>query len=73
MFNKNKIAKIFGKINTVSFFIYYFGFLIYWDYLAIASKDYILTIFSLFAWSGGIFIIYRRYLELRNKDRNNKK
>ena len=30
IFNKNKIAKIFSKINVISFFIYYFGFLIYW-------------------------------------------
>ena len=69
MFNKNKIAKIFSKINTISFFIYYFGFLAYWDYLAITRKEYTLIIFSLIAWIGGIFVIYRRYLELKNKDK----
>ena len=65
MFNKNKIAKIFSKINAMSFFIYYFGFLIYWDYLTITSKDYVLTIFSLLAWIGGIFVVYRKYLRLK--------
>ena len=67
IFNKNKIAKIFSKINVISFFIYYFGFLIYWDYVAITNKDYIA--FSLLAWAGGIFALYRRYLRLRNTDK----
>lgn len=70
IFNKNKIAKIFSKINVISFFIYYFGFLIYWDYVAITNKDYyILVAFSLLAWAGGIFALYRRYLRLRNTDK----
>lgn len=69
MLNKNKIAKIFSKMNTISFFIYYFGFLAYWDYLAITRKEYMLVAFSLIAWTGGIFVIYRKYLELRNKTR----
>ena len=69
IFNKNKIAKIFSKINVISFFIYYFGFLIYWDYVAITNKDYILVAFSLLVWTGGIFVLYRRYLRLRNTDK----
>lgn len=69
IFNKNKIAKIFSKINVISFFIYYFGFLIYWDYVTITNKDYILVAFSLLAWAGGIFVLYRRYLRLRNTDK----
>ena len=63
--SKNKIAKIFNKINVVSFFMYYFGFLIYWDYLAITNKDYVLIIFSLLAWIGRIFATYRKYLKLK--------
>ena len=59
----------FSKINVISFFIYYFGFLIYWDYVAITNKDYILVAFSLLAWAGGIFALYRRYLRLRNTDK----
>ena len=69
IFNKNKIAKIFSKINVISFFIYYFGFLAYWDYVAITNKDYILVAFSLLVWAGGIFVLYRRYLRLRNTDK----
>ena len=69
MLKKKKLAIIFSKINIIAFFIYYFGFLIYWDYLAIKNKEYILIIFSLLAWIGGIFVVYRKYLKLRNNDK----
>lgn len=69
IFKKDKIAKTFSKINVISFFVYYFGFLIYWDYVAIINKDYMSIIFSLLAWFGGIFVAYRRYLKLRNIDK----
>ena len=65
--NKDEIAKTFSKINTISFFIYYFGFLIYWDYLAIVKKEYMLVIFSLSFWVVGIFIAYRKYLKSKNE------
>lgn len=64
MLRKDKLARIFDKINVIIFFIYYFGFLIYWDYLAITNREYILIIFSLLAWTCGIFIAYRKYLKL---------
>ena len=69
MFKKNKIAKTFSEINVISFFIYYFGFLICWDYVAITNNDYMSIIYSLLAWFGGIFVAYRRYLRLRNVDK----
>jgi len=72
IFKKNKIAKTFSIINVISFFIYYFGFLVYWDYVAIINKDYMSIIFSLLAWFGGIFVAYRRYLRLRNVDKTKK-
>ena len=66
IFKKNKIAKVFSKINVISFFIYYSGFLIYCDYTAILNKDYILVLFSLLAWAGGIFVAYKKYLRFKN-------
>ena len=65
--NKDKIAKIFSKINTISFFIYSFGFLIYWDHSAIVEKEYMLVVFSLLFWVVGIFIAYRKYLKSKNE------
>ncbi len=66
IFKKEKPAKVFSKINIISFFIYYFGFLVYWDFIAITSKDYILAVFSLLAWAGGIFVAYKKYLRFRD-------
>ena len=66
IFKKEKHAKVFSKINIISFFIYYFGFLVYWDFIAITSKDYILAVFSLLAWTGGIFVAYKKYLRFRD-------
>jgi len=64
---KNKLAKIFDKIMVISFFVYYFGFLIYWDYVSLINKDYVALICSLIAWAGGIFIAHRRYLRFKEK------
>ena len=60
---KRNIAKIMKKIYVISFFVYYFGFLIYWDYITITNKDYMSFLFSLLAWFGGIYIAYKRYLK----------
>lgn len=67
MLEKRNIAKIMEKIYVVAFFVYYFGFLIYWDYIAITSKDYMSVLFSLLAWFGGIFVAYKRHLRYKNK------
>lgn len=69
MMNKKNIAKKFEIIYVIAFFTYYFGFLIYWDYVSITNKDYMSLLFSLLAWGGGIFVAYRRYLRLRNIDK----
>lgn len=66
IFKKKKVTKIFSKINVISFFIYYFGFRIYWGYIAITSKDYILVVFSLLAWDGGIFIAHKKYSKFKD-------
>jgi len=60
MFNKKKLAKIFAIINVIAFFIYFFGFLIYWDYTSIINKNYTALVFSLIPWIGGCYFLYRR-------------
>lgn len=67
IFEKRNIAKIMEKVYVIAFFIYYFGFLVYWDYITITSKNYLSFLFSLLAWFGGIFVAYKRYLRLKNK------
>ena len=57
---KEKVAIIMEMIYVFSFFVYYFGFLIWWDYINIINKNYVSVLFSLFAWVGGILILYKR-------------
>lgn len=65
VFKKDRIARKFSIINAVSLFVYYFGFLVFWDYTAITNKDYKLIAVSLLLWVGGIFVAYKSYLRLR--------
>jgi len=64
---KNNITKLIKKIYVIVFFVYYFGFLIYWNYISIINKEYVLVLVSLLPFSGGLFIVYKRYLKLKNK------
>ena len=64
---KKNNARIMEIIYVIAFFVYYFGFLIYWDYVAIGNKDYMSVVLSLLAWFGGMFVAYKRYKRLKNK------
>lgn len=64
---KNKVLEIMEKIYVIAFFIYYFGFLIYLDYVVIGNKDYMSVVLSLLAWFGGMFVAYKRYTRLKIK------
>ena len=67
IFKKNKLAEKASKIYVITFFIYWFGFLIYWDYVSILNKDYMSILFSLIMWFAGGYFIYKRFLKNRNK------
>jgi len=67
MLDKKNLAKIMEIIYVIAFLIYYFGFLIYWDYVSIVNKDYMSVALSLSAWFGGLFVAYKRYLRFKNK------
>ena len=61
LLNKNDIASWFGKACVIAFFVYWFGFLVFWDYTCITNGDYISTLFSLPMWLGGGYVIYKRF------------
>ena len=60
VFRKNKIAEKVSKIYEISFFTYWFGFLIYWDYLSILNKDFMSVLFSVIMWFAGGYFFYKR-------------
>lgn len=67
--NKNKLAKKVSKVYVIAFFVYWFGFLICWDYISIFNKDFMSVLFSLPLWFGGGYIISKRF---RNKNEEEK-
>ena len=60
IFKKNKLAEKVSKIYVIAFFIYWYGFLIYWDYVSILNKDYMSALFSLIMWLAGGYFAYKR-------------
>lgn len=61
LLNKNDIAAWFGKACVVAFLVYWFGFLVVWDYTCIAKGDFVSTLFSLPFWIAGGYVIYKRF------------
>ena len=61
IFNKVKLAEKFSKIYVIAFLTYWFGFLIYWDYISLINEEYISFLFSLLMWAGGIYISYKKF------------
>lgn len=66
VFRKDKLAEKVSKVYVIAFFIYWFGFLIYWDYVSIVNKDFMSVIFSLLMWFGGGYIIYKRFFKKKD-------
>lgn len=61
MLNKKRIALKCSKLFVISFSIYYFGFLLYWNYVSIMNRDYISVVFAILIGIGGGYIISRRF------------
>ena len=69
VFRKNKLAEKVSKIYVIAFFIYWYGFLIYWDYASISNKDYMSVLFSLIMWFAGVYFIYKRFFKKKSENR----
>lgn len=57
MIDKLQYDGIFKKIYIVSFLVYWFGFLIYFDYVSLQEKHYGMLFFSIPFWIAGISIV----------------
>lgn len=67
VFKKNKLAEKVSKIYVIAFFIYWYGFLIYWDYVSILNKDIMSVLFSLIMWLAGGYFIYKRFFKKKEE------
>ena len=67
LLNKKKIANIFKYIFRITFFCYYFGFLIFVVYYAMTNKSYLLLIMAFIFLIFGINFL-KRVLNIKNID-----
>lgn len=66
VFRKNKLAEKVSKVYVIAFLIYWYGFLIYWDYVSILNKDFMSVLFSLIMWLVGGYFIYKRFFKKKD-------
>lgn len=59
IFEKEGMIFFFDKLFKGGFFLYGFGFLIFFDYLALKDKQYGLVIYSLLFWAVLLFVFKR--------------
>ncbi len=77
--NKKKISNVFKSIFRIVFFLYWFGFLIFFDYICLRDNSYIFLLFSLLFWFVGFKVAYnslinkKKSIELKNKNTVNYK
>lgn len=60
LLKKKKLAAVMNKVYVIAFAVYWFCFLVVWDYISIVNKEYVSVLFSLIPWIGGGWIIYRK-------------
>ena len=60
--NKRSWAEKAKRVYEIAFFIYWFGFLIFWDYKNLMNANYKAVLLSIPFWIGGGFLVYRRFI-----------
>lgn len=59
---KEKYVSFFSKVYVFSFFLYWFGFLIYFDFISFIQHKYSLLFFSILFWISGIRMVKKTNL-----------
>lgn len=67
IFEKERMVFFFDKLFKGGFFLYGFGFLIIFDYLALKDKQYGLLVYSLLFWAV-LFFVFKRVFFNDNKE-----
>lgn len=57
LFNKEKFVKYCNVMFAISFFLFWFGFLIYGTYIIICEKEYFMLLFTIPFWLVGIIAL----------------
>lgn len=65
LIDKQNYVRVFDKIFIFGFLSFWFGFLTYGCYTSFIKKDYILLLFSIPFWIGGMVIIKKSFLKTK--------
>lgn len=65
-----KKGSFLSKLFTVAFLLYWFGFLIVAVFVCIRDKDYGMLLFTVPFWLAGIYVIKKRLLNRKTRQRN---
>lgn len=68
LLKKEKLAAKISQVYVIAFLIYWFGFLICWDYISFTDGNYMQILFSVPFWLGGFYFAYKRLFKKRNGD-----
>ena len=67
LFNKKKLALFSDKLFKVSFFLFWFGFLLVTCYIMIRDNNYRMIIYTVPFWLAGILFIKRKLLKRKER------
>ena len=67
LLNKKKFALFFDRLFKVSFFLFWFGFLIFACYIMIRDHNYRMLPFTLPFWLAGFFFFKRKFFKKADK------
>lgn len=61
LLGKNHYAFFFNQLNKISFFVFYFGFLLFWSYSVMKAGNYLTLLFTIPLILLGVYLV-RKYL-----------
>lgn len=67
MLDKKKLAMVFSKLFIVGFLLFWFGILIYVNYIFIKNGEYFSLLFTLPFWLVGIYVTCKYLLGMKSK------
>lgn len=59
----SKLEVLYSKFYEIIFLVYWFGFLIFFDFLSFKQNELSVIYFSLIFWLAGFYIVYKDFFK----------
>ena len=63
MVNKDELAAKVSKVYVIAFLIYWFGFLMIWNYISFKNREYMQIVVSVPMWLTGFYFAHKRLIK----------